>query len=181
LLSARVKPGGRASKAGSSTSIAFETSPRPRGKGAGCVSLSGGVQSSSSPPSGEPGGGEPPKPKPGFVAPASRVVVWKARKSRRRHPRVAHSIACAEVIVVVGLTGSSCVVSTRFGETSASSPRACGEEHRLSADPSEGTRDSVFGRWAHSADGRSGSLASGNEIAISLHVRRTGMAEVTAG
>jgi pyruvate/2-oxoacid:ferredoxin oxidoreductase beta subunit len=49
------------------------------------------------------------------------------------------------------------------------------------ANTSEGTRDSVFERWAHSADGRSGSLASGIEIAISLHDRRAKAAEVTAG
>lgn len=81
----------------------------------------------------------------------------------------------------MGLTGLSCVVSTRVGERSASSSRVCSEEHCMSAGVSEGTRDSVFERWAHSADGRSGSLVSGIEIAISLHARRTKMAEVTAG
>lgn len=177
---------GGASKAGSSTSIAFETSPRPRGKGADCVFFSRRVQSSSRVPSGALGGGEPPRPKPGFVL-QSRVggvgssPRFERGRRRRCHVRVARSIACAEIIVVVGLTGSSHMLSTRIGEASESPSRVCGEEHCMSASKSEGTRDSAFERWAHSADGRSGSLASGNEIAISLHVRRTGADEVTAG
>jgi hypothetical protein len=83
--------------------------------------------------------------------------------------------------VVKGLTGLSRVVSTRAGERSASFSPVCSEEHCMSAGVSDGTRDSVFERWAHSADGRSGSLVSGIEIAISLQAGRTRMAEVTAG
>jgi len=170
-----------ASRAGSSTSIASEISPRSCGKGAGCAFFFGGAQPSSEPLSGGAGEGEPSKARPVFVASASRVWVLWARKGRRRHARVARSIACAEIIVVMGLTGSSCVVSTRIGEASESSFRVCSEEHCMSAASSEGARDSVFERWAHSVDGRGGSLASGNEIAISIHAGRTKADEVTAG
>jgi hypothetical protein len=51
----------------------------------------------------------------------------------------------------------------------------------MSAGTSEGTRDSVFERWAHSADGRGGSPSSGNEIAISLQGGRAKVDEVTEG
>ena len=170
-----------ASRAGSSTSIASEISPRSCGKGAGCAFFFGGAQSSSESLSGAAGEGEPSKARPVFVASASRVWVLWARKGRGRHARVARSITCAEIIVVKGLIGSGCVVSTRIGEASESSPRAWSEEHYTSAASSEGTRDSVFERGAHSADGRGGSLASGNEIAISFQAGRTKTDEATAG
>jgi hypothetical protein len=54
-----------------------------------------------------------------------------------------------------------------------------GVEHRASAGASEGARDAIFQRPAHSADGRSGYPASGIEIAISGQVGRARVAEVT--
>jgi hypothetical protein len=93
---------------GPSTSIAFETPPTPAERVPAVCSSSEGcslrrerLRASSE----EESNRKPNR----FSSSSLACVVEEARKGRRLHARVAHSITCAEIFVVVGLTDSSLV------------------------------------------------------------------------
>jgi hypothetical protein len=166
--------------------------PRPSSKGAGCASLLTKDAIFVETTLGWPRRRRAPRRPKRLRAPAS---LSPGLVDDGSNERVAHSIACAELTGSCVLTDHGSWGSTRVGEVRALFnqalfnqalfkhvwPRARGEEHRTRAAWSEGAREAVFERWAHSADGRGGSPASGVEIAISLHVGRAKTDEVTEG
>lgn len=164
----------RASKPGKPTVDDGGHLPRACGKGVGCASLTG-ARSSSGVASAALGGE-------GRADLLGRPVPATAIVRLRSCGCCSIAIARSEAGVRHALTGAAFAVSTDSGEDERK--LGFGNAARRAAQPPgvrKAAREVVRDCWAHTADGRSGSLASGTRIAISPQARHSRAAEVTVG